>query len=215
MFFNKRLKEFEERQKKIEEANKGLTLGDNIKKYRKINNLTQKQLAEKIGVTVVTIQNYENTRREPNSETLKKIAEALGVSVATLWQDVTPSPQQIVHVPTTGDHLSKQIVNILEDAEILTKEEAKALYSLPPVDRERALFSLVQHEKDTIPFSSLAFYKTHVNDYWLDVVTWYPLDEKFNYKLNELKENEKKELAKALEFSFDLKLKEIIERGKK
>ena len=59
-------------------------IGENIKKYRKNSNLTQKQLAEKIGVTVVTIQNYENSRREPNLIALNKIATALGVTINDL-----------------------------------------------------------------------------------------------------------------------------------
>ena len=58
-----------------------LNVGENIKKYRKNSNLTQKQLAEKIGVTVVTIQNYENSRREPSFEVLCKMADIFDIDV--------------------------------------------------------------------------------------------------------------------------------------
>jgi transcriptional regulator with XRE-family HTH domain len=61
-----------------------LNIGENIKELRKNRNLTQTDLAEKIGVTYITIQNYENDRRQPSIETLNKIANALGVTIADL-----------------------------------------------------------------------------------------------------------------------------------
>ena len=56
-------------------------IGENIKKYRKENLFTQKELAEKLDVTVRTIQNYESGNREPNLIALNKIADALGVTI--------------------------------------------------------------------------------------------------------------------------------------
>lgn len=61
-----------------------MNIGNNIKTFRKMKNLTQKQLADMINVSVVTIQNYENGRREPNMETLKKISKALNIELSDL-----------------------------------------------------------------------------------------------------------------------------------
>lgn len=61
-----------------------MSLGENIKKYRKENHFTQKELAEKLDVTVRTIQNYESGNREPNFKTLEKIAKAIGISINKL-----------------------------------------------------------------------------------------------------------------------------------
>lgn len=55
-------------------------LGQNIKAARKKAGLTQKQLAEKIGVAPITIQQYENGSREPRIATIGKIADALDVT---------------------------------------------------------------------------------------------------------------------------------------
>lgn len=74
---------------------------ENIKKYRKLNDLTQKELAEKIGVSTITIQNYENSRRTPNYETLTKIANALHISINDLF--------------LSDINLSKKILDYLED----------------------------------------------------------------------------------------------------
>jgi len=58
-----------------------LTLGQNIKKYRKQKGLTQSELAEMIDLKSITIRKYESDDREPSIETITKIAEALGVPV--------------------------------------------------------------------------------------------------------------------------------------
>lgn len=42
--------------------------------------MTQKQLAQKTGLSIATIQGYEQGKYEPKLESVKKIAEALGVT---------------------------------------------------------------------------------------------------------------------------------------
>lgn len=66
-----------------------LTLGQNIKKYRKQKGLTQSELAEMIDLKSITIRKYESDDREPSIETITKIAEALGVPVSKLIEDDT------------------------------------------------------------------------------------------------------------------------------
>lgn len=52
--------------------------------YRKINGLTQKQLADKIGVADATIGSYERGEREPSFETEEALADFFNVSILTL-----------------------------------------------------------------------------------------------------------------------------------
>ena len=61
-----------------------MNIGENIKQFRKNKKITQKELAEKIGVTDSAITKYEKGDREPNIETLNKIATALGVTINDL-----------------------------------------------------------------------------------------------------------------------------------
>ena len=49
----------------------------NLKLLRMKKNLTQKELAEKVGVKHMTISYYETGYRFPRGGTLKKLAEAL------------------------------------------------------------------------------------------------------------------------------------------
>ena len=55
--------------------------GDRIAYLREQNNLTQQQLADKIGVTRASLSHYEKNRREPDYETLQKLADFFEVSV--------------------------------------------------------------------------------------------------------------------------------------
>lgn len=54
------------------------------KRARMIAGLTQTELAEKVGVSAVTVHNWENGESFPRVKRLKKIAEALNTTVAEL-----------------------------------------------------------------------------------------------------------------------------------
>lgn len=62
-------------------------IGSNIKKYRLMKNLTQKELAENSNVTRESIGNYERGDRTPPADILNKIAVALDIPVTKLLSD--------------------------------------------------------------------------------------------------------------------------------
>lgn len=55
--------------------------GENIKKIRESKGMSRKELADKLGITEMSVGRYENNQREPKHEVLIKIAEVLGVKV--------------------------------------------------------------------------------------------------------------------------------------
>lgn len=57
--------------------------GDLIKKLRKENGFTQQQLAEKSGISEISIRKYETHERTPKLETIKKLSNALNVPLST------------------------------------------------------------------------------------------------------------------------------------
>lgn len=61
-----------------------MNYGDFIRQYRKEKKMTQKQLAQKSGVSMMSIRRYEKNERVPSIEHLKKIASSLGISVFEL-----------------------------------------------------------------------------------------------------------------------------------
>lgn len=68
--------------------------GDRMRKIREELNLTQEELAEKIGVAVLQINRYEKGKTQPSGEIVKEIALALHVSsdyLLGISSDPTPS----------------------------------------------------------------------------------------------------------------------------
>lgn len=61
-----------------------MTIGERIKQARKEAGLTQKKLAEKIGIAETTIRRYESNERQPRIEQLYKISETIGVPINSL-----------------------------------------------------------------------------------------------------------------------------------
>jgi len=61
-----------------------MSIGENIKKIRKENGLTQAEFTKKIGISRTYLSDLENNRKSPSVETLDKMAEKLGVSTTYL-----------------------------------------------------------------------------------------------------------------------------------
>jgi len=61
-----------------------MTIGENIRRIRKMRGLTLQQLGDEIGVSEAYIRAYETGRRNPKQQKLEEIATALHVNVETL-----------------------------------------------------------------------------------------------------------------------------------
>lgn len=61
----------------------------NIKMYRLKRNLTQDELAKKIGISRATLSKYEHDNINPSLSVLQKISRALGVSTSALCGEKT------------------------------------------------------------------------------------------------------------------------------
>lgn len=62
-----------------------MSIGENIKKYRKEKGLTQKELADKIGKDFSTVQKYELNISQPPIDVLNRIADTLDIDVSKLF----------------------------------------------------------------------------------------------------------------------------------
>ena len=61
-----------------------MSVGENIRRYRKSRGMTQAQLAEAVGLTEGAVRHYESGIRAVKPELVESIADALGVSVNAL-----------------------------------------------------------------------------------------------------------------------------------
>lgn len=62
-------------------------LPEALREARKRAGLTQKQLAEKMGVTISFVSQYENGYRTPKPETLEKFSAALDIAIFDFKED--------------------------------------------------------------------------------------------------------------------------------
>ena len=75
-----------------------MTIGEKVKAAREEKRLSQKALADKIGLSEYTVIRLEKGRREPRPSELEKIAEVLGGPVASLY-DAVPMKTDVVLLP--------------------------------------------------------------------------------------------------------------------
>ncbi|MBX6353214.1 MAG: helix-turn-helix transcriptional regulator [Thermoflavifilum sp.] len=62
------------------------SLGERVKYYRQLRNLSVRELAKRAGVSVSYIYAIEAGSRGHNIVKLEQIAKALGVSLSDLWR---------------------------------------------------------------------------------------------------------------------------------
>lgn len=69
---------------------------DNLRYFRKRANLSQQELADKVGISRSSIAMYERGEREPDFEGLEAIADILNVNMATLLgeEENQPTPKE-------------------------------------------------------------------------------------------------------------------------
>lgn len=92
-----------------------MTIGEKIKDFRKLNNLTQVELAKKSNISRSYLADIEKDRYNASLETLKSIADSLGVSVSALIEE------NMVIKLTAGEKLKK----IRESQNLTRKDLAK------------------------------------------------------------------------------------------
>ena len=101
-----------------------------LKKYRKNNGYTQKQLAEVVGVTQQAVAKWETNKALPNPEMLQKISSILNVTVDTLLDGTTP---------TNKSKMPKDLNKFLQESEIVFEGNT---YNLTDEDRELVIKAL-------------------------------------------------------------------------
>ena len=101
-----------------------------LKKYRKNNGYTQKQLAEAVGVTQQAVAKWETDKASPDPEMLQKISSILNVTVDSLLDGTTPKDKS---------KMPKDLNKFLQQSEIIFDGDT---YNLTDEERELVIKSL-------------------------------------------------------------------------
>lgn len=68
-----------------QESSVSKLLGDNVQRFRKKNNLTQTELAEKIGISQKHLSDIETGTKFPSAGIIEKLAQELNVQISILF----------------------------------------------------------------------------------------------------------------------------------
>ena len=112
-----------------------------IKEQRKLNKMTQNDLAEKIGVSLITVKRWESLKnwRCPNVLMFAKLADILGVSETYLMGiNDTPIRLNISATEATNDVNNAQ--NLTVDDKINIKSDVAL-----PIDKEKIIYDFGDH----------------------------------------------------------------------
>lgn len=90
-----------------------MSVGKSIRYYREQKDVSQQWLANAIGVSKMTVSNFESDKKYPNVKMVKKICEALGITLGKLM-----SYKEDIEIAKTVFHNNK-----------LTKAEKNAILS--------------------------------------------------------------------------------------
>ena len=84
-------------------------IGERLRHFREINELSQKEAAKKLGIHNYQLANYENDRSEPNIATLKKMSQVYYVSIDAL---VGNRVRKDSSVPSTEEYVEADPLTI-------------------------------------------------------------------------------------------------------
>lgn len=110
---------------------------ERLKELRKLNGITQKELAEHLGFTHVAVVKWENGQREPDFSTVVKIAKFFNVSTDYLLGK-TDEPSIIlanekISVPAQYEDV---LVALNNDGEELTQADIEQIVNFIKFTRE-------------------------------------------------------------------------------
>lgn len=75
-----------------------MALKDSIRHLRKQRRWRQKELADRLGVSVVTVKSWEGGRTEPESPNRRKLLKVFGITDAELYGGGASAPQAMTRI---------------------------------------------------------------------------------------------------------------------
>lgn len=106
-----------------------MSIGENIKKLRIQNKLTQAELGEKLFVSDKTISSWESNRTYPDIEALADLCGALNTNILFLTNGSNKTETELEIKVRVSEDEQKRIFDIIKkDGKLLREEEQKATY---------------------------------------------------------------------------------------
>lgn len=128
-----------------------MTIGEAMKAARKKAGLTQKQLAEKSGVTQPSISVYEQDERYPSLFIVTDLADALGITVDeyvghSVKKEPAPKTVMVESVFTVENAINKNLLSEVESVPAVANATTKNLPSKTESFKDRVRYLLYQRQ---------------------------------------------------------------------
>ena len=107
---------------------------DSLIELRKLNGMSQDELADRIGVSRQTVSKYETGESLPDIEKCKRIAEVFSVSMDDLINYERNNKNNLgLNVPPKGKHIFG-MVKVGDKGQIVIPAEARKIFDINPGD---------------------------------------------------------------------------------
>ena len=107
---------------------------DNLIELRKLNGMSQDELADRIGVSRQTVSKYETGESLPDIEKCKRIAEVFSVSMDDLINYERNNKNNLgLNVPPKGKHIFG-MVKVGDKGQSVIPAEARKIFDINPGD---------------------------------------------------------------------------------
>ena len=136
---------------------------ENLTELRKLHNMSQEDLAEKIGVSRQTLSKYETGESLPDIEKCRLLADVFGVSIDDLISYSRDNSMGL-NVPPKGKHIFG-MVKVGDKGQIVIPAKARKVFDIKPGDnlivlgdegqgiaiiKEKGLLDLIQTAKEIL-----------------------------------------------------------------
>lgn len=105
---------------------------ENLMTLRKLHNISQEELAEKVGISRQTLSKYETGESLPDIEKTKAIADVFGVSLDDLV-NYNPAENEGLRIPPKGKHMFG-MVKVGDKGQIVIPARARKIFDIQPGD---------------------------------------------------------------------------------
>lgn len=119
-----------------------MSFGSRLKEARKGKKLTQREVADRLGIDHTTISKYENNQSEPDNETLKELATLYDCSIDYLMgrtsePDIVLSEnaKNFLDALELSDEDVVERYNLVVDGKKLTPEQIKKILAYVRIER--------------------------------------------------------------------------------
>ena len=106
---------------------------ENLISLRKLNGLSQEELAEKVGISRQTLSKYETGEAVPDIQKCKKLADIFQVSLDDLVNYEKDEYEFGVGVPPKGKHIFG-MVKVGDKGQIVIPAKARKIFRIEPGD---------------------------------------------------------------------------------